>query len=343
MRRARSDTAKISNGHVSAVSTKLVRELAVITGGHAHRRQNDDPQLSCAAAVAVIAETLVVTREVELFVWEHAAMLLTSNHRWRRAVRVNLVSLNAMTVEQVRRWVAEANSITVFSGAGVSTASGIPDYRGPQGAWTKDPDSSKYVDIDYYVRFPHIREESWRRRRAHPAWRVQPNEAHSAIVGLERAGKLNRVVTQNIDGLHQAAGSSAEKVLEIHGNLFGVVCLSCKYRTRMETVFTRLDAGEADPDCPECGGILKSGTIFFGQQLDTDVLEASATAAHTCDLMLAIGTSLTVFPAAGLVDVALDAGARVVVCNAEPTPYDHRVHAVLHDEILDSVPRICGE
>lgn len=258
------------------------------------------------------------------------------------AASVSLVSLTTMTVEQVREWVANADSVTVFSGAGMSTASGIPDYRGPQGSWTKDPDSAKYVDIDYYVRFPHIREESWRRRRAHPAWQVLPNEAHRAIVNLERRGTLNRIITQNIDGLHQAAGASPDKVLEVHGNLFGVVCLDCDYRTRMENIFARLDAGEHDPQCPDCGGILKSTTIFFGQQLDTEVLEAAATAADTCDLLIAVGTSLTVFPAAGLVDVALEAGARVVVCNAEPTQYDRRVDAVLRDEIVETLPRICG-
>jgi NAD-dependent deacetylase len=245
-----------------------------------------------------------------------------------------------MTVKQVRGWIDAADSVTVLTGAGISTESGIPDYRGPQGAWTTDPDSAKYVDIDHYVADPQIRSRSWIRRGEHPAWTVKPNDGHRALVRLERLGKLNRLITQNIDGLHQRAGSGSDRVLEIHGNLFGVECLGCDARTTMREALDRVAAGEPDPPCLDCGGILKSSTIFFGQNLKASVLQASATAAAQCQLFLAVGTSLTVHPAAGLVDVALRAGARVVICVAEPTPYDHRADAVLRDPLSQVLPAI---
>lgn len=245
-----------------------------------------------------------------------------------------------MTVRMVRGWLDAAGAVTVLTGAGVSTESGIPDYRGPRGAWTTDPDSAKYVDIDHYVNDPRIRREAWIRRGDHPAWTVEPNAAHRALVDLERAGKLHRIITQNIDGLHQRAGSDPQRVVEIHGNLFGVVCLDCGARTTMRAALDRVGAGEPDPPCLDCGGILKSSTIFFGQPLDRDVLEAGARAAAACDLFMAVGTSLSVHPAAGLVDVALHAGAQLVICNAEPTPYDHRADAVLRDSIGEVLPAL---
>ena len=225
-----------------------------------------------------------------------------------------------------------------MTGAGVSTESGIPDYRGPDGAWTKDPDSAKYVDIDHYVKDPDIRRRSWIRRGEHPAWTVEPNAAHRALVELEKNGGLRALITQNIDGLHQKAGSTPEKVLEVHGNLFGVECLGCDDLTTMREALDRVAAGGPDPHCRECGGLLKSSTIFFGQSLKTSVLRAAAEAAADCDLFLAIGTSLTVHPIAGLVDVALGAGAEVVICNAEATPYDTVARAVVREPIGAAVP-----
>ncbi|ADD42293.1 SIR2 family NAD-dependent protein deacylase [Stackebrandtia nassauensis] len=245
-----------------------------------------------------------------------------------------------MDVNRVRDWIDAADTVTVLTGAGVSTESGIPDYRGPNGAWTKDPDSAKYVDIDYYVRDPAIRRRAWIRRREHEAWTVEPNPAHHALVTLEARGKLTKLITQNIDGLHQKAGQTPTNVLEIHGNIFGVECLGCDATTTMRATLDRVAAGEDDPACLSCGGILKSSTIFFGQQLKTDVLYAAAESAQSCDLFLSVGTSLTVHPAAGLVDIALQSGARLVICNAEPTPYDHRADAVLTDPIGQTLPAI---
>lgn len=245
-----------------------------------------------------------------------------------------------MSLDRVRDWIDEAETITVLTGAGVSTESGIPDYRGPNGAWTKDPDSAKYVDIEYYVADPEIRRRAWIRRREHEAWTVEPNPAHHALVTLETRGKLHKLVTQNIDGLHQKAGQTPTSVLEIHGNIFGVECLGCTATATMRDTLDRVEAGEDDPACTSCGGILKSSTIFFGQRLNPLILEAAAESAVACDLFLAVGTSLTVHPAAGLVDIALHSGAKLVICNAEPTPYDRKADAVLTEPLGQTLPAI---
>jgi NAD-dependent deacetylase len=235
-------------------------------------------------------------------------------------------------------WVGAARSVTVLTGAGISTDSGIPDFRGPQGVWTKDPNAAAMFTIDNYVADPEVRRRAWRNRREHAAWTAEPNAGHAALVELERAGRLRSIVTQNIDGLHQKAGSDPAKVIEIHGTLWQAICLSCGNRTTMEETLARVDAGEEDPPCALCGGILKSATISFGQALDPDVLRAAVRAAQDCDLLLAVGTSLTVHPAAGLLDLARAAGARFVVINAQPTPYDPVADAVIREPISQSLP-----
>lgn len=245
-----------------------------------------------------------------------------------------------MTISVFTDLLAASARVCVLTGAGISTDSGIPDYRGPQGVWTKDPDAAKYVTLDTYVADPRLRRESWLRRRDHPAWTAEPNAAHAALVDLERRGTLTAIITQNIDGLHQKAGSDPERVIEIHGTIFGVQCLTCDARTTMESALARVAGGEPDPACLECGGILKSATISFGQNLDATVLQASINAVQSADLLVTIGTSLTVHPAAGLVDLARSAGARVVICNAEPTPYDAVAHAVVRDPIGEALPAV---
>jgi NAD-dependent deacetylase len=233
-----------------------------------------------------------------------------------------------------------ARTVTALTGAGISTDSGIPDFRGPQGVWTKDPNAAAMFTIDNYVADPEVRRQAWRNRRGHAAWTAEPNAGHRALVDLERAGRLRSIVTQNIDGLHQKAGSDPAKVIEIHGTLWHAQCLSCGNRTPMRETLARVDAGEEDPPCELCGGILKSATISFGQALDQDVLRAAVRAVQDCDLLLAVGTSLTVHPAAGLVDVAMSAGARVIVVNAEPTPYDRAADAVVREPIGEALPRL---
>jgi NAD-dependent deacetylase len=236
----------------------------------------------------------------------------------------------------------QAASITALTGAGISTDSGIPDFRGPQGVWTKDPSAEAMSTIGAYLADPEVRRRSWRSRRDNPVWSAEPNAAHTALADLERAGRIRAVVTQNIDGLHQRAGSSDAKVIEIHGTMRDAVCLSCDLRTPMPEILARVDAGEDDPPCAACGGIQKSATISFGQALDQDVLDAAITAARSCDLFLAVGTSLTVQPAAGLCLEAVDHGAHLVIINAEETPYDGLADAVLRRPIGETLPRLAG-
>ncbi|HEV7649517.1 MAG TPA: Sir2 family NAD-dependent protein deacetylase [Actinophytocola sp.] len=236
--------------------------------------------------------------------------------------------------------VAAASRIAVLSGAGISTESGIPDFRGPDGLWTKDPASERLSSLRAYRDDPEVRLRSWRTRRTHPVWDARPNEAHRALVTLEEAGRLHAILTQNIDGLHQRAGSSPDLVLELHGTMFDTVCLSCGDRGPMRAALNRVGAGEADPPCLACGGILKSATISFGQPLDAGVLARAREAAVTCDLMLAAGSSLAVQPAAGLVGLAARAGATVVICNGSETPYDRLAAFVLRDRLGSVLPEL---
>ena len=232
--------------------------------------------------------------------------------------------------------------MVVLTGAGVSTDSGIPDFRGPQGVWTRNPEAEKQSTIQHYVADPEVRRRAWRSRLESPAWSAQPNAGHRALVALERRGKLDTLITQNIDGLHQAAGSSPERVVEVHGTMREVVCLACGERAPMERALARVRAGEDDPPCRTCGGILKSATISFGQSLVPEDLRRAELAARRCDLMLAVGTKLSVYPVAGVVPAAKDAGARVVIVNAEPTEMDGMADAVLRGSIGDILPRLAG-
>jgi NAD-dependent deacetylase len=233
-----------------------------------------------------------------------------------------------------------AEEITVLTGAGISTDSGIPDFRGPNGVWTKNPAAQRQSSLQEYEADPRLRRQSWQHRREHPVWSARPNPAHHALVEMELAGRLRTILTQNIDGLHQRAGNDPALVLELHGTMHSVVCLSCADRTPMTEALARVDAGEPDPACLRCGGILKSATISFGQRLDQTVFRAAAWAASDCDVLLAVGSSLTVEPAAGLVAMAANAGARVVILNAEPTPYDRLAAVVLHAPIGTTLPRL---
>ena len=243
-------------------------------------------------------------------------------------------------VDRAADLLARAHRVTVLTGAGVSTDSGIPDFRGPQGVWTKNPDAERLSTLQAYRDDPEVRLEAWRERVVHPIWRARPGAAHEALVTLERSGRLVALLTQNIDELHQAAGSSPDLVLELHGTMHHTACLSCGARAPMGEALDRVRAGEVDPPCERCGGILKSATISFGQHLDVDVLARARRAALSCDLMLAVGTSLGVHPAAGLVDVAAAAGASVVIVNAEPTPYDEIADEVLRGGVGEILPRL---
>ncbi|MEJ7584457.1 MAG: Sir2 family NAD-dependent protein deacetylase [Acidimicrobiales bacterium] len=240
----------------------------------------------------------------------------------------------------MRAWVGRAQSIVALTGAGLSTDSGIPDFRGPNGVWTKDPKAERTSHIDHYLGDPEVRRLSWQQRLVHPAWRAEPNAGHRALVDLEQRGQLTCVITQNVDGLHLRAGHDPTRVLELHGSIRDVLCLDCGDRAPMERALDRVRAGEDDPPCRSCGGILKSATVSFGQSLDTADLLAAEQATIAADLFLAIGTTLTVHPVAALAGVAKAAGALVVIVNGEPTAFDDAADAVLRGSIGEILPAI---
>ncbi|MFF5980707.1 NAD-dependent deacetylase [Streptomyces olindensis] len=230
--------------------------------------------------------------------------------------------------------------VALLTGAGISTDSGIPDYRGPNGLWRRDPEAEKLVTYEYYMGDPEIRRRSWRMRRENHTLRAEPNAGHRAVTELERSGVPVRVITQNVDGLHQLAGMPDRKVLELHGTARRVVCTGCHARGSMEDALARVEAGEDDPPCLECGGILKSATVMFGERLDPVVLGEAAAISKACQVFVAVGTSLQVQPAAGLAGVAADHGARLVIVNAEPTPYDDLADEIVREPIGTALPEL---
>jgi NAD-dependent deacetylase len=237
-------------------------------------------------------------------------------------------------------WTAGVRRVGILTGAGISTDSGIPDFRGPAGLWTRDPAAEKMSSYQVYVADAAVRQRSWQARLAHPAWAAEPNAAHLALARLAASGIDTTVITQNIDELHQRAGTPAGRVLELHGTMYAVVCVGCGARTEMADALVRVSAGETDPACLDCGAILKSATVMFGQELDILVLSRAAAAAQAADLFLAIGSTLTVEPAASLCAVAVRGGARLVIVNRDPTPYDDIATAVVSQPISQAVPAI---
>jgi NAD-dependent deacetylase len=240
------------------------------------------------------------------------------------------------------RLLGDAGRVVVLTGAGISTDSGIPDFRGPQGLWTKDPEAERLSTLDVYLNDEEVRHRAWRNRLRSPTWSAQPNAGHRALVSLERQGKLDTLITQNIDGLHQLAGNDPVKVIEIHGTMREVVCMACEDRGPAWMTLERVRGGEEDPACLRCGGILKSATISFGQPLVAADLVRAELAVRRCDVLLAVGSSLAVYPAAGLVPTAAGQGAAIVIVNAEPTGYDHLADALVRDPIGQALPRIVG-
>jgi NAD-dependent deacetylase len=231
-------------------------------------------------------------------------------------------------------------AVTVLTGAGISTDSGVPDFRGPQGIWTRNPEAEKLATFQNYVADPDLRRRSWRNRLAHPAWTAQPNAAHIALARLATSGIDTHVITQNIDGLHQKSGMPPDRVIEVHGTMHGVVCVTCADRTSMTDALARVRAGEPDPGCMLCGGILKSATVMFGQALDQRVFARAIEVAQDCDLFLVIGSTLMVEPVASLCAVAVRAGAQLVIVNRDPTPYDLLAAGVIREPIGEAVPAV---
>ena len=245
-------------------------------------------------------------------------------------------------VALISSWLAEATRVVALTGAGISTESGIPDFRGPQGVWTKNPLAEKLSNIHHYMADPEVRRLAWQSRIDHPGWQAEPNAGHRALAELEHRGRLHALITQNIDGLHQRAGNTAGKVIEVHGTMREVMCMSCSWRGPMQDTLDRVRAGEIDPPCHRCGGILKSATISFGQPLVPSVIDRAFRVAAEADLLFAIGTSLQVYPIAAVVPEAKERGTRVVILNAEPTPFDTVADAVLNEPIGEVLPRLCG-
>lgn len=241
---------------------------------------------------------------------------------------------------RAREILAAATTVTVLTGAGISTDSGIPDFRGPQGVWTKNPEAEKQATLQHYVSDPEVRRSAWQSRLRNRSFGAEPNDGHRALVDLESQGRLHTLLTQNVDGLHQKAGNDPGRVVEIHGTIHEVMCLSCDDRAPMERALDRVRAGEEDPPCRSCGGILKSATISFGQSLDQRALVRAEVAANECEVMLAVGSTLTVYPIAEVVPVAKAAGAEVVIVNGSETAFDDLADATVRGSISEILPRI---
>ncbi len=252
---------------------------------------------------------------------------------------------SASDVEFARTLLQVAQRITVLTGAGISTDSGIPDFRGPNGLWTKNPAAEKAATLSHYLGDSEVREFAWQNRLANSAHTRQPNKGHRALVELEQQHELVALVTQNVDGLHQLAGSDPDKVIEVHGTMHWTMCWTCGDRRPMVEALERVQAGETDPDCLVCRaggqhGILKSATISFGQNLVPDVIERAMEAAEACDVLLAIGSTLQVYPVAKMVPLAKRTGASVIVVNAEATRMDGHADVVVRGQIGEILPAL---
>jgi NAD-dependent deacetylase len=245
-------------------------------------------------------------------------------------------------IADARRRIDGAKRVVVLTGAGISTESGIPDFRGPRGVWTRNPAAEKQSTIQHYLADREVRKAAWRARLDSPAWTAEPNAGHRALVALERRGKLHALVTQNIDELHQRAGSAPGKVVEVHGSMRRVMCWECGRRAPMEEALARVRDGEEDPPCPRCGGIQKSDTISFGQALVPEVIDRALRAASEADLLLAVGTTLQVQPVSGMVPIAARAGADVVIVNDQPTAMDALADVVIRAPIGSVLAAVCG-
>ena len=274
-----------------------------------------------------------------------------ANPRWRRGVNADgATGLTLMgrygepvmsAIDIARDLVSNASRVVVLSGAGISTASGIPDFRGPEGVWTKDPHAEMLSTFETWINERSVRVAAWRSRATRRDQHFEPNVAHYAINELARRGALSLLVTQNIDGLHHKARTPSELIVEIHGCSRDALCLRCAHREPIEPTLQRVLDGDEDPTCLQivngsvCGGMLKSATISFGQSLIASDLQRAQRAASNCDLFLAVGTTLAVYPVAGLVAIAANNAARVVIVNGAPTALDDLADVVVTGDISD--------
>ena len=245
------------------------------------------------------------------------------------------------TLATAQDWVLAASRIVVLTGAGISTDSGIPDFRGPNGVWTRNPAAEKASTLQNYLANPEVRRTAWQQRLRATVFDAEPNAGHRAIFQLDQRDQLLAVVTQNIDGLHQKAGHDPRDVIEVHGTALWSRCWNCNDRRPMGEMLDRVRAGEEDPPCLVCGGIIKSDTILFGQDLVPAVIEAAMMAAQHSDLVIAAGSMLSVYPAANVVPRAKSAGARVIIVNGEPTKMDRLADALLIGSLSELLPALC--
>jgi NAD-dependent deacetylase len=241
---------------------------------------------------------------------------------------------------QARELLSAAHRIVVLTGAGISTDSGIPDFRGPNGVWTRDPEAERLSTIEVYLSDPEVRRRAWLRRLDNPAWTAEPNAGHLAIRELDRRGRLHLLVTQNIDGLHLAAGHDPHDVVQVHGSLPEAHCTRCDWSGPTQDVLDRVRAGEPDPPCPECGGILKPRIVFFGEELVSSDVDRAFRAAAEADLLLAVGTTLAVHPVARMVPIAAGAGVPIVIVNGSETEMDFLASAVVRGSISEVLPHL---
>ena len=243
-----------------------------------------------------------------------------------------------LLASRVADLVLGSRKTVVFTGAGVSTESGIPDFRSPGGLWERyDPDE---FTIDRFLASPETRRNMWQMLTGEFFHEVKPNPAHHAIARLEKLGRLDCVITQNVDDLHQQAGNSRELVLELHGNMRWALCLSCGTRYPMEHIQERLAAGVAAPDCGQCRGILKPAGVFFGESLPAYELQEAIRRSRACDLFIVIGSTLMVYPAAYMPVYAVEAGAKLVIINLMPTPMDRFATVIIKHKAGEALPRI---
>lgn len=234
-------------------------------------------------------------------------------------------------------------TVVFLTGAGISTAAGIPDFRGPQGVWTKDPEAELSSTLSWYLKDEGVRRKAWRMREAAGVWEKNPTRAHTAIAEFALKTEVAAVVTQNVDGLHQAAGSDPASVLEVHGSARAWRCEDCGASGPMAEAITRLRAGDPDPRCEVCRGIIRATTILFEEALEPDVIDAAFTVAEECALLIAVGTGLGVYPVAGLFPLAAERGARTIIVNAQPTPYDALADEVIGGDLQQTLPALLDD
>ena len=242
-------------------------------------------------------------------------------------------------VDRVADLIISARRTVVFTGAGVSTESGIPDFRSPGGIWDRfDPDDFTYQK---FISEPQSRRKQWQMlKEGGLTAKAKPNPAHYAIAELDRLGKLDCVITQNVDNLHQKGGVPDSKVFELHGNMQWVVCLGCGRRSPFEQIKVRLNEGEEIPDCEVCHGILKPDAVFFGEALPEKVLREATRRSSNCDLFIVIGSTLVVYPAAYMPSYATGSGAKLVIINLSSTPMDEQAAVVIRAKAGEVMPKI---